>query len=510
MTIRPKPLGSQQVLIRPSGAVAGPPPVYRPQQQTQIMPQTHPTYSGDVAAVQARARTAGPPPVYRPQQQAHVAPLKDPTSPGRFAANPTKLQTATAPSVYRPHVSSLNLLTGVLPVLQLKKEAFRKWDVKRSDRRGGIRKAKWLREYESNLAAVESFMRDRVAPWATQARIAELVDRNMKDLKADSSIKEGHTYLKPSEHRIDDPSYTPQIAPGDTTFLAPNRSASPGGKTNVIHRGDLEIEMFNGIPHARIYTSLWAEALPNADGKITHKDVHQDAGTGAISIYTGRDQGEQGAKEDNEDDAKMPIVWFSGGQPLRQLKWFYKYPVEKYNPGAKPVIRSFLVPLDVWNRISIDAVNEDSARVDGNSSKPFNVDTAYGANQFGIRGPSLELLRESAVPRSLISYVGDQRHSQRSVGGTVRNIRSLHDKLGAPRSEPPMPIWVDPKVGKFVRTGQQQSLANSLMFYYGLWTGNEEFIPVDKRSIPVTKRRELLKQFLAEHGLELPAGRGPR
>ena len=200
----------------------------------------------------------------------------------------------------------------------------------------------------------------------------------------------------------------------------------------------------------------------------------------------------------------MPIMWISGGQPLRQLKWFYKYPVEKYNPGAMPVVRSFLVPLDIWNRISATAVNEEVARKPENKDKPFNVDTAYGANQFGVRGPMLELLRQNAKERSLLSYVGKREHSRKAYGGTIHGIGVLREKLGAPTAREPQPVWVDPKAGKFVRTGKQGSLADELMFYHAVWTGNDHFLPEKRRGIPKPRRHEMLRTFLQNQGTPLP------
>jgi hypothetical protein len=345
-------------------------------------------------------------------------------------------------------------------------------------------------------------MDQSVGPWATQARIAQLIDENMHDLHTDPSVTEKLTFLKPHLLRSPDEK-NPQIAPGESELLAPSRSRGRAeGTTSVIHRGDLEIEMIHEAPYVRVYVSLWAEARADKTGKVKYKDVHQSQDTGEITIHTGRDQGEQ--REGEEEDEKMPIMWISGGQPLRQLKWFYKYPREKYNPGAMPVVRSFLVPLEIWNKISATAVNEEVARRPENKDKPFNVDTAYGANQFGLRGPMLELLRQNVISGTLVSYVGNREHSQEAYGGTIRHIHELREKLGAPRGPEPLPVWVDPKVGKFVRTGKQGSIADDLMFYYAVWTGNDNFLPEKRRKIPKPRRHEMLREFLKSQGRPLP------
>jgi hypothetical protein len=215
-------------------------------------------------------------------------------------------------------------------------------------------------------------------------------------------------------------------------------------------------------------------------------------------VYTGKDQGEAA---EAEEDERHPIMWLSA-EPLRQLKWFYKYPVEKNNPGAKPVVRSFLIPLELWTSISREAVSEDDARA--HPDKPFNVDTAYGSNQFGVRGPLLEEIRQQASAGSLISYVGNKSHSLPGLGGDVRRVKELHEDLGAPTAVAPTPIWVDPELGKFVRTKHQGGIANELSFYNAVWQGNEWLMPDDMRRIPRPRRHEMLRRFLEENGLTLP------
>jgi hypothetical protein len=471
--------------------------------------QTPPVYRPGVAGpAPVQARKANTPPVFRPPQSppllpsppdrpASARPLALPSSPAPLLRQPAQVAHFHATPLQRKAPSELlageHLRTGIL---QLSRN--------RNRPKGGFRKAKWVREADAERAkhqAIKNFMEQRVAPWATQARIAELIDENMKDLKADPLLSEDDCYFRPSDLRIDSPSYQPQIGPGTTRFLGPNRSLVPNAEATAIHRSDLEIEMVGNVPHARVYSALWAEARANGDGKITHKDIHQSAETGKITIHTGRDQSEEGADE----DASNPIMWLSGGQPLRQLKWFYKYKIEKHNPGAKPVVRSFLVPLSTWNAMSSNAVNERVAAKPGNERRPFNVDTAYGANQFGVRGDMLELLRNAAVPGSLKSYVGKRKHSLPEHGGAIHSIKDLHQQLGAPTTVAPHPIWVDKSLGKFVRTKKQHGLADTLLYYYGIWTGNENYIPQSKSKIPKARRHEQFKEFLAEQNLAIPA-----
>jgi hypothetical protein len=379
--------------------------------------------------------------------------------------------------------------------------SFNKWDVERSTRqrgRGQPRKARWLQEYEAQVSAVKRFMEDRVAPWATQARIAELINTNFVEMKADPELTGDPGYLRPADYRSEE-STEPQIAPGDASFIAPTRTA-----TTAIHRGIVPIEIVENTPHVRVFSALWAEARPNKEGKIVFKDVHQDPSTGAIKIHTGRDQGEAREEEEEEAEGKHPIMWLSA-EPMRQLKWFYKYPIEKYNPGAKPVVRSFLIPLELWNSISGAAVSEDEAKKPENSAKPFNVDTAYGSNQFGVRGPLLEQIRVRAAKNSLVSYVGDMSHSKPELGGRILHINQLHRDLGAPTTAAPTPIWVDPGLGKFVRTKKQQGIADELSFYYAIWLGNEYLLPKWGVPIPKERRRTMLREFLTRNEVPLPA-----
>lgn len=481
---RPVVPASALLPARGSRAVE-PPPVYRPDRSRPLPVQ---------------ARNAIAPPVFRPST---------PLPPPAFVRQPAPAVHLHALPIQRK-APAAPPSAGPLPeagLLQLSRNRNR-------PKKGGHKKAKWVREADAaeaerrrladiepaKLRAIKKFMEQQVAPWATQARIAELIDENMKDLKADALLSVQDTYMRPRDLRVDSPGYQPQIGPGATRFLGPSRSLVPDADPTAIHRSDLEIELVMGVPHARVYSSLWAEARANGDGKITHKDVHQAPDTGRITIHTGRDQSEEGADE----DASNPIMWLSGGQPLRQLKWFYKYKIEKHNPGAKPVVRSFLVPLSTWNEMSRSAVNERVAAKAGNERRPFNVDTAYGANQFGVRGDMLELIRNAAVPGSLRSYVGKSGHSLAQHGGTIHSIRKLHEQLGAPVTDAPHPIWVDKQLGKFVRTKKQQGLADTLLYYYGIWTGNENYIPASKARIPKARRHEQFKAFLVEQNLAIP------
>lgn len=353
------------------------------------------------------------------------------------------------------------------------------------------RRAKWLRERDQQIEDVKRYMNETVAPWATQARIAAIIAADREELRRDATISDAAAYLRPHLLRTGS---NPQIAPGHVSFLAPTRSESSQHEDgDVIHRGELEIEIHQGVPCVRVYSALFAEAAPSRDGTVRHKDVHQSSVTGEISIHTGGD-----------GSGTKPIMWVSGGQPLRQLKWFYKYPAERNNPGARPVIRSFLVPLEVWDEISREAVNEDMAPQHENS--PFNVDKSYGANQFAVRGPSLELLRKFAVAGSLISYVGNPSHARKKLGGEIRSIEVLHRNLGAPMTKSPLPIWIDEQRGEFADKGHQAGMADTLMFYYGVWTGKEEFIPRKFLRTPKARRHQLLREFLAQQGHPLPVG----
>ncbi|MBE2316560.1 hypothetical protein DVA67_011275 [Solirubrobacter sp. CPCC 204708] len=402
-----------------------------------------------------------------------------------------------------------------------------KWDQKRSDRTGRPHKAKWLREQDAikarekkernaKVRAVRRFMERQVAPWATQARIGQLINTNFEEMKADDSLKGDAKTLQPSQHRSAD-STDPQIAPGDTQFLAPNKSGD-----TAIHRGIVGIEMVEGVPHVRVYSALWAEARPDKTGKITHKDVHQDPETGAIAIHTGRDQGEDKDASKAEAASKHPIMWLSA-EPLRQLKWFYKYPIEKFARGAKPVVRSFLVPNELWLEISGAAVSEDEATEKGNEDKPFNVDTAYGSNQFGVRGPLLDKLRSLAAKNSLVSYVGDMSHSKPEFGGNIQHVDALHQQLGAPTNTPPKlkplhsqqgsagnpiwataPIWVDPDMGKFARTASHGTFADALSIHYATWVGKDALLPDAYSKVPKPRRQDMLREFLTKNGHELP------
>lgn len=199
--------------------------------------------------------------------------------------------------------------------------------------------------YRQQFKDLHRFVEEVIGPWATQARISQLIAEDFDEMALDRGIKAGAQKI--SFQKYASASGTPQVGHAPFVQLAPSRVKPQGhhggGGNNVIHRGLTEQEFWHGGPAVRIYVTVFAEVQVAANGLTPYKDVHQNPRTGQITIYTG--------------NQANPILWVNIGQPLRALKWLEKYKVEK-RPGARPVIRSFCLPVADFVRISRAAIPE--------------------------------------------------------------------------------------------------------------------------------------------------------
>jgi hypothetical protein len=157
-----------------------------------------------------------------------------------------------------------------------------------------------------------------------------------------------------------------------------------------------------------------------------------------------------------------------------------------------------------FQRISRAAILEHDAGLARNASKSFNVDRHYASDQFGLRGTELAILKARAVPRSLISYVPEPGFSSPSVGGQVLSTQVLRDRLGVPVETIPG-VWVDADAGEFAKKDKFKGLADRLMNIYGTWVANDEFIAPAWASIPRSRRLQLMRDYLHEYELYIPA-----
>lgn len=364
------------------------------------------------------------------------------------------------------------------------------------------RRLKEQQALRDNFLKLHDFVEKVIGPWATQARISQLISEDFDEMALDKNVQNA---VNVSFKNASSP--TPQVGNSQFVYTAPSRFGTiPLSKlpehNNVVHRGITEQEFFKGTLAVRLYVTLFKEVEVAPGGTTPYKDVHQDKKTGKITIYSGD---------------KTPVLWVNAGQPLRALKWLEKYKVEK-KPGAQPVIRSFCIPVSAYIPITQNAILEHDAGKEGNESKTFNVDRHYASDQFGIRGNALKTLQEKALPGSLITYADDLAYSKPEVGGEILLTKVLRDRLGVPTTAiQGANVFVDPTTGEFQKKDQFGGIADKLMNIYGCWFGNDQFITQKWLGIPRDRRCTLMREYLHAYGLYIPleywteiqAGRSP-
>jgi hypothetical protein len=344
------------------------------------------------------------------------------------------------------------------------------------------------------------------------------------------------------------------------SYLGPTKSEVEDDE--AIHRGEVEIEMHENIPYVRMYTAVPLSSTmktSNTDtglGTSDFKDIQQDVTTGKVIISSGQNS----------------MLWVSGGRILRQLKWAEKYIVEHQEKSRiakedaaktektaaelekqiegldrsivepymvqgletqldearnkvkeltkaaafhatvnKPIIRSFLIPLDTFNDISKRAVSEKLNGKAGNEGRTFNVDKHAEPNQFGVRGDDLGLLGKSAKPGSLVTYAYDTEEASKDKrSGEVRDAGLLRERLGIPMKElPDFSVWTEG--GGFIDRKNLLPKANLLNMYYVTWLQEKEgtdtpaphhLLSSDKAAIPFSVRKTQLAEFLKRNGIK--------
>jgi hypothetical protein len=155
-------------------------------------------------------------------------------------------------------------------------------------------------------------------------------------------------------------------------------------------------------------------------------------------------------------------VWLNVGNPLRAIDFFKKYRNEGLERGrllqasldksevakfetdvfttsdeinyyhGRPVIRSFLLPVDVYKEITENAIQEHQLSL-GKYTR--NSDQTRAPDQYAINKEDLSLVRKYALPSSLVSYVLDdylEEYQCNPANGYVKGIASLLHKLGMP------------------------------------------------------------------------------
>ncbi len=354
-----------------------------------------------------------------------------------------------------------------------------------------IRRAEEQQTRRNNFLRLDEFVAKVIGPWATQARIAQLIADDFDEMALDRSVQDAVNVSFKKE------SASVHVTPSRIGPIPVNNPL----QNNVVHRGVTEQEIFEGVPAVRLYVTLFKE-VEVVNGITPYKDVHQDSKTGKIKIYSGD---------------KTPVLWVNAGQPLRALKWLEKYKVEK-KPGAEPVIRSFCIPVSAYLPITRNAILEHDAGQVGNELKTFNVDRHYASDQFGFRGDALQTLQKEALPGSLITYTDDLSYAKPGVGGQIRLTNVLRERLGVPLTTiEGANVFVDPSTGEFQKKDSFSGIADKLMNIYGTWMGNDQFITQKWLGIPRDRRCALMREYLGKYGLHIPldywteiqAGRAP-
>ncbi|WP_328456859.1 hypothetical protein [Amycolatopsis sp. NBC_00438] len=289
----------------------------------------------------------------------------------------------------------------------------------------------------------------------------------------------------------------PQVSyPGSTVLRT-------GEGRKVVHRGEFEIETVKGNHYVRLYTAILTPAARGSE----FKDVHQDA-DGGVHPFSG--DGKEGSK----------VFWVGGGRPLRALQWTAKYEHDvNRKPGMQPVLRSFLVPIGTFTKVSTQATVE--ARSQGNSLS-MNVDQNGDTNQFGLRGKDFDALQQDALKGSLVTYTpGGHDRQMPDVAGRQEDLADLYHRLGISpdfdsaalgRENDPWFSWT-PDGRKYFRNDPAalRGLARTLGNHYHTWKNSPDlfFSPAGDSIPDVTvkeaadskaRRTEDMNVFLNTHG----------
>jgi len=275
------------------------------------------------------------------------------------------------------------------------------------------------------------------------------------------------------------------------------------GSQHTVHRGEFEIETVAGRHHVRVYTAVVNPAsfdlTDPARPVSAFKDIQQDPETGRLNISTG-------------SNAQL---WAGAGRPQRALQWLAKYehtdggrPIDPRRPDAlkRPVLRSFLVPLDTFTRITSGATVEGAPGA-ASRTDTYNVDQRGEPNQFGIGGEHLAELVKYAEPGSLVSYPSNaaEPFAHPELAGRITPATQLYERLGlgpdfrsdaVGKAHDPWFSWVRQPDGSWRFDGfrndarRLHQIATELSEHHDTW----------QRSIKDGPRAERLNRFLNEVG----------
>lgn len=269
-----------------------------------------------------------------------------------------------------------------------------------------------------------------------------------------------------------------QIAPPGAEILGPSRvpHAKVTGKPDpldyqhISNRGIQELVRIEGKLYTPVYMSVVADASSGKEHP-EYKDFTQTA-EGLVEIHTGG----SGTGENT--------LWISFGRPLRQVKWLELY---GYKSPA-PLLRSFLVPVDVANAISARTITE---HLSSETSEDLGVDKHYERNQLGIREPeSLEMLRQFALPGSLRTYHNGSS-PPKPEWGDARPIAELRAHLGIPEQRlKAFDVFTSARAdgsgkGDFTPQGDYAQQAERLAGIYDKYVRERDSLPPNLADAPV-------------------------
>ena len=312
-----------------------------------------------------------------------------------------------------------------------------------------------------------------------QERVDELRQHidNVPDYFGEQAVNTAHAALN---------AYDRQVGVPGVSYLAPSRT-SHGQVEHVINRGISEVVTIEGKVYTPVYVTVFGSALTGSEPP-KHKDVGEDL-EGRIQIHTG------GGKN------KENVFWMSIGRPLRQVKWLENY---KGQGAKEPLIRSFLIPLEIADKIAADPLTEYKTTGLG---RDLNVDKHFEANQYGIvSAESMEALRRHALPGSLRTYTDATKQQQVPGWGEVRSAGELRERLGVPeKAIPDYPIFVKKDKAEFSARSDYGKQIDRLTRIYAYWTGNPLFLPKDEngqphKMPPADVRQQAVDGFFRKYG----------
>ncbi len=363
----------------------------------------------------------------------------------------------------------------------------------------------------------------------------------------------------------------PVIGLEDVTYLGPTRSLNEANLEpedlvaemhdkrakfgKPVHRGLLEVEYAQidkkRVPCVRLYlTVVNAQTMTDVDvhrgyARSKYKDVQQTVdGTIVISSVAQTDQ------------FKDQTVYINAGRPLRALKWAAKYIVEHQEKAERfsreaailrnqakepqqdpvkasqlegqareneaqaaelqnPLIRSFLVPLDEFNKIIATAVHQDDKQA--HPGAPENSDQQAAPNQYGFSAEHIEQLRKHAVLHSLITYsensdrvnAQDLARNTGTGGGTVLPTSDLRGRIAVPEQGLREALWVSNN--QFRGHEGEGDIAHKLTQHYGTWLQSikggdraplNPFLEGTAAKIPYKRRHDMMQLYLKDNGID--------